>query len=71
MDVGGGLILTDEQVSAWIAAYPDQYNEYVEAGLFDEDTKELLDIPEWMNDGDPNNGPFDFGLNPSHGTSGW
>lgn len=71
MDVGGGLILTSDQASAWKIAYPDEYAEYVEAGLFDPDSGELLDIPVWMNDGDPNNGPFDFSLNPSHGTGGW
>ncbi len=71
MEVGGGYILTDSQVQAWIAAYPEEYAEYVDAGLFDPDTKELFDIPSWMDDGDPNNGPFDFSLNPSHGTIGW
>ena len=71
MDVGGGYILTDQQVAQWQSAYPAEYADYVDAGLFDPDTNELLDIPEWMADGDPNNGPFDFNLNPSHGTSGW
>ena len=71
MDVGGGFILTADQATDWKNTYPEEYAEYVEAELFDPDSGELLDIPEWMNDGDPNNGPFDFKLNPSHGTSGW
>ncbi|MBR3241568.1 MAG: hypothetical protein IKF90_02555 [Parasporobacterium sp.] len=71
MDIGGGYILTADQAAAWQQAYPDEYAEYVEAGLFDPDTNELLDIPPWMDDGDPTNGPFDFSLNPSHGNSGW
>ncbi len=71
MEVGGGYILTDDQVSSWKATYLDEYNEYVDAGLFDPETNELYDIPEWMTNGDPNDGPFDFALNPSHGTSGW
>ena len=72
MDVeGGGFILTEDQVTSWMNSYPEEYADYVDAGLFDPDTRELFDIPEWMNDGDPNNGPFDFALNPSHGTIGW
>lgn len=71
MDVGGGYILTSEQAEAWQSAFPDEYAEYVDAGLFDPDTLELLEMPEWMTDGNPNNGPFDFDLNPSHGTHGW
>ncbi len=70
MDVGGGYILTPDQVTTWQDAYPGEYAEYVEAGLFDPATRVLLDIPEWMNDGDPNNGPFDFALNQSHNTHG-
>lgn len=68
---GGGLILTAEQMQQWFATYPDEYNEYVDAGLLDPDSGELLDIPEWMNNGNPDDGPFDFNLNPSHGTSGF
>ena len=71
MEVGGGYILTRDQMISWQSAYPDEYAEYVDAGLLDEESGELLDIPSWMDDGDPNNGPFDFNLNPSHGTSGW
>lgn len=71
MDIGGGVKLTAEQVNAWKTYDLDEYNDYVENGLFDEDTLELSDIPEWMNDGDPLTGPFDFGLNQSHGTIGW
>lgn len=71
MNVGGGYILTDEQESEWMAAYPEEYAEYVAEGLYDPDTNELLDIPSWMDNGDPNDGPFDFQLNPSHGTIGW
>ena len=71
MDIGGGYILTPEQMADWQAAYPDEYEEYVEAGLLNPETGELLDIPEWMNDGNPNNGPFDFEYNQSHNTIGW
>ena len=73
MDVGGGYILTDEQEQLWMndPDHKDEYLEYIDSGLYDPDTNELFDIPEWMNDGDPNNGPFDFQLNPSHGTIGW
>lgn len=71
MNVEGGLILTPDQASSWQSTYPEEYAEYVDAGLFDPESGELLDIPGWMTDGDPNNGPFDFSLNPSHGTSGW
>ena len=71
MGVEGGYILTADQDSAWQSAYPDEYADYVDAGLYDPDTRELFDIPYWMDDGDPSNGPFDFGLNPSHGNSGW
>lgn len=71
MDVGGGYTLTADQVSAWQSAYPQEYADYVEYGLFDPDTYEAIEIPEWMNDGDPNNGPFDFNLNPSHSTIGF
>ena len=71
MDIEGGLILTAEQISSWLSAYPTEYADYVDSGLFNPDTGELLDIPEWMNDGDPNNGPFDFKLNPSNDTTGW
>ena len=71
MDIEGGLILTAEQAAAWETAYPEEYLEYIDNGLFNPDTGELLDIPEWMNDGDPNNGPFDFSLRPSHATIGW
>lgn len=68
---GGGYILTPDQAAAWEAAYPDEYKEYVEAGLYDPTTGELFDIPEWMNDGNAGNGPFDFALAPSHNTIGW
>jgi len=71
MDVGGGYILTAEQIASWQSTYPEEYADYIDAGLFDPETGELFDIPEWMNDGDPNNGPFDFNLNPSHGNIGW
>ena len=71
MDIEGGLILTADQVNSWKTTYPDEYAEYVDAGLFDEDTRALYDIPVWMDDGDPNNGPFDFKLNPSNDTTGW
>ncbi len=71
MDVSGGYTLTDDQEAAWMDAYPAEYAEYIDAGLYDEDSNLLLDIPEWMNDGDATNGPFDFSLNPSHGTAGW
>ena len=71
MDVGGGYTLTADQVTDWQSAYPQEYADYVENGLFDPTTNELFDIPEWMNDGDPNNGPFDFKLKPSHSTIGF
>ena len=71
MEVEGGYTLTEEQEAAWALAYPDEYQEYIDAGLYDPDTNELLDIPEWMTNGDPSDGPFDFNLNPSHGTHGW
>ena len=66
----GGFILTEDQEASWRTTYPDEYAEYVNKGLYDPDTNELLDIPDWMKDGDPNNGPFDFVLNPSHLTVG-
>ncbi len=71
MDVEGGLILTETQETAWRNAYPEEYAEYVDAGFYNPETNELTDIPEWMNDGDPTTGPFDFELNQSHGTAGW
>lgn len=71
MDIEGGYILTEEQDAAWQQAYPEEYEEYIDFGLYDPETRELLDIPEWMANGDPNDGPFDFNLNPSHGTHGW
>ena len=67
----GGYTLTDEMVAEWIRLYPEEYDEYVEGGLYDPDTHELLDIPEWMNNGDLSDGPFDFELNPSQWTIGW
>lgn len=67
MDVEGGFTLTAEQAAAWSEAYPNEYAHYVDEGLFDESTLQLLDEPPfWMVDGDPLNGPFDFNLNPSH-----
>lgn len=71
MELEGGYTLTPEQVAAWIAKDETEYNEYVEAELFNPETLELLEAPSWMDDGDPTNGPFDFKLNPSHGTGGW
>lgn len=65
MDVEGGLILTEDQMLKWFNTYPDEFNDYVNSGLLDPETGELSDIPEWMWDGDPDNGPFDFELNPS------
>lgn len=72
MDVGGGYILTDDQVAAWIARDEGaEYNEYVAAGLYDPDTHQLFEAPDWMVDGDPTNGPFDFMLTVSQETIGW
>ena len=67
MDVGGGFTLTPEQAAAWAEVYPDEYSYYVDEGLFDPLTGELLDEPPfWMVDGNPTNGPFDFNLELSH-----
>ena len=71
MELEGGYTLTQQQADAWQKAYPDEYADYIEGGFFDPESLVLSDIPEWMNDGDPTNGPFDFSLNPSHGNSGW
>lgn len=71
MDIEGGVILTAEQMQQWVAMYPEEYEEYIEAGLLDPETGELLGIPEWMEDGDPANGPFDFILNPSQKHTGF
>ena len=66
MEIGGGYTLTAEQAAAWFNSFPDEYNYYVEEGLFNPDTGELLDEPPlWMIDGNPNNGPFDFGTGSS------
>ena len=73
-DIEGGVILTPAAMAAWQQAYPDEYAEYVEAELLIEGTDGtglLKDIPEWMDDGDLTNGPFDFSLNPSQWTIGW
>ena len=68
---GGGYILTEDQETAWKnSEHSEEYYEYVEAGLYDPETNVLLDIPSWMADADPNNGPFDFILNPSWGSAG-
>ncbi len=71
MEIEGGLTLTPEQASSWQAAYPEEYRAYVDEGLYYPDTRVLLDIPSWMNDGIANNGPFDINLNQSHDTAGW
>ena len=63
--------LTEEQIAEWQNAYPDEYKQYVEDGLFDPETGELYEVPDWMIDGNPHNGPFDFALAPSHNTIGW
>lgn len=66
MEIGGGYTLTEEQVNAWQSSFPGEYQDYVEEGLFDEDTFTFLDEPPfWMIDGNPNNGPFDFGTGSS------
>ena len=70
MDITGYVILTAEQAAAWQAAYPEEYADYIAEGLFDEDERFLYDLPEWMNDYDDSNGPFDFGLHPSQATWG-
>lgn len=70
MNVSGGT-LTEAQENAWKSAYPDEYNHYVAEGLYDPDSNEIYEIPDWMDNGDPSDGPFDFSVNKSHGTSGW
>lgn len=63
--------LTDDQEKAWIEAYPDEYAQYVNEGLYDPETNQLFEVPDWMNNGDYSDGPFDFALAPSHNTIGW
>ena len=70
MDVGG-YFLTPEQAAAWQAEKPDEYQEYLDSGLFDPITGELYAVPDWMVDGDPLNGPFDFSYNASHEGADW
>ena len=73
MPIEGGYILTPDMVAAWRSTEKGEaeYQDFVASGLFDPETGELYDTAEWMNDGNPNNGPFDFQLNPSHWTWGW
>ena len=69
MEFGGGYTLTDEQIAAWKEKDYDEYLDYY-TNLYDEETGVWYDLPTWMDDGKPNNGPFDFNLNLSHGTAG-
>jgi len=72
MEIEGGYVLNEEQIAQWMAFDLAEYTYYVEEGLFDPESGELIDDPpSWMIDGDPATGPFDFSLNPSHGTDGW
>ena len=72
LPIEGGVTLTPEQMAAWASGeHAEEYEDYIEMGLLDPETGILIDIPEWMVDGDPNNGPFDFLLNPSQAHWGW
>lgn len=70
MDVEGGYTLTNDQIQAWKEKDFEEYTEYYDA-FYDSESNVWLEVPAWMIDGDPTNGPFDFNLNPSHGTIGW
>ena len=60
-----GVTLTQKQMDQWLATYPEEYEEYKDAGLFDPSTGVLLELPEWMTNSNAYDGPFDFGLHPS------
>ena len=64
--------LTAEQLQQWLATYPDEYNEWLEAGLLviEDNAGYLYEAPEWMTDADPTTGPFDLVIRNSQGTIG-
>lgn len=70
MIIEGYLILTLDQVQQWKEYDLDEYEFFVDQGLFDEENRFLWDFPEWMFNADDSDGPFDFGLHPSQATWG-
>ena len=72
MGIEGGLVLSPEEYAKWKAEKPQEFAEYEEWSYQDEDGNWVLEEwPDWMDDGDPTNGPFDFALNPSQRHIGW
>ena len=72
MGIEGGMIVSYEDLMKWKAENPEEYAEYEEFISQDENGNWVMtDWPDWANNGDPTDGPFDFALNPSHGTIGW
>lgn len=71
LPIEGGATLTPSQIAQWQENYPEEYEDYIEAGLFDPETGYLQEFPDWMIDGIDGNGPFDFSLNPSQAHWGW
>ena len=65
------VILTEKQDRDWKRDFPDEYQEFIDAELYDPETRELQEPAEWMYDAVEGNGPFDFYLHPSQATWGW